>query len=71
MTNYSCIFFSRGMHVLSGKSRIALSKMYANFKKDYKAGLLILHYYLKHEIKIIKVTRGDTNRGSTETLILT
>ena len=49
MTNYSCIFPSRGMHVLSGKSRIALSKMYANFKKGYKAGLLILHYYLKHE----------------------
>lgn len=44
------------MHVLSGKSRIALSKMYANFEKGYKAGLLILHYYLKHEIKIIKVT---------------
>ena len=56
MTNYSCIFPSRGMHVLSGKSRIALSKMYANFEKGYKAGLLILHYFLKHEIKIIKVT---------------
>ena len=56
VTNYSCIFPSRGMHVLSGKSRIALSKMYANFKKGYKAGLLILHYNLRHEIKIIKIT---------------
>ena len=32
------------MHVLSGKSRIALSKMYANFEKGYKVGPLILHY---------------------------
>ena len=58
MTNYSCIFPSRDMHVLSGKSslRIALNKMYANFKKGYKAGLLILHYYLNLEIQIIKVT---------------
>ena len=56
MTNYSCIFPSRGMHVLSGKSSIVLSKMYANFKKGYKAGLLILHYYLNLEIQIIKVT---------------
>ena len=55
VTNYSCIFPSRGMHALSGKSRIVLSKMYANFKKGYKAGLLTFHYYLKHEIQIIKV----------------
>ena len=44
VTNKSFICPSRGMHVLSGKSRIALSKMYANFKKGYKVGPLILHY---------------------------
>ena len=51
---------SRGMYVLSGKSRIALNKIYANFKKGFKVSTHIsreVHYYLWHEIQIREVRR--------------
>ena len=63
--------FKRYMHVLPDKSRIVLSKMYANFKRGYKGRPLILHYYLRHVIRIIRsqsvlltyTPRGDINRN--------